>query len=785
MVQPRHSKRHAKYLFALILMLASPALLLVLSHHHASSGQRQQDETAQPSVATSGETTKSAPSGEAYGQLPLSFEVNRGQTDGRVRFLSRGAGYGLFLTSGEAVLSLSSKGGEGKEDSRDASVLRMKMSGANSDPQITGQDELPGKSNYFIGADPQKWVAGVPTYKKVLYRDIYPGVDLLYYGNQRQLEYDFVVAPGVAPGVVRLKFEGADKVEVSKEGDLVLGVGEGREVRQLKPVIYQVMDGARQEVAGSYVLTGKDEVGFEIGSYDRTRPLVIDPVLVYSTYLGGNSFDQAYGIAVDSSGNAYVAGSTTSSNFPTTAGAYQTTFNEGEGFITKINAAGDGLVYSTFLGGAGCNGIAVDASGNAYVTGQTSGLNFPITPGAFQTAQWGFETFITKLNPTGSALIYSSRFGGDFDDFGRDIAVDASGNAYIAGWTVCHAQTCTFPTVNAFQPNYGGGNNDAFVTKMNASGTALLYSTYLGGGTVLNTTDDWAEGIAVDSTGSAYVTGYTYSQDFPVTPGAYSDTTSDGLDLFVTKFSPAGSTLVYSAVFGGTGRDQGMGIALDANRNAYITGITESEDNPFTEEYDGFPVTPNAYQRTGSFDAFVTKLNAAGSALIYSTYLGGTDEVDRAWGIDVDNAGNAYITGDTKSYNFPVVNAVQPNYGGGLSDAFVAKLNATGSALVYSTFLGGNLSDEGRGIAVDGAGNAYATGYSSSFDFPTTANAFQPNNGGGLQNHDDAFVVKITNSGASVSTLSLNPSKVTGGNSAQGTVTLSGPAPAGGAAVQL
>jgi hypothetical protein len=783
MAQPRHSKRHAKYLFALIIMLASPALLLMWSHH-ASSRQTPQGKPAQAGSSTSGETITSERAGEAYGQLPLSFEVNRGQTDERVKFLSRGPGYGLFLTSGEAVLSLSGKRGEGQESGRAATVLRMKMSGANSDPQIVGQDELQAKSNYFSGTDPQKWVAGVPTYQKVLYRDLYRGVDLVYYGKGRQLEYDFVVAPRVDPGLIKLKFEGANKLEVNKDGELVLSVA-GGEVRQLKPVVYQAIDGERLSVAGNYVLRGGNEVGFQLGSYDRNLPLVIDPVLSYATYLGGNNFDQAYAIAVDTSGNAYVTGTTMSSNFPTTTGAYQTTFNEGEGFVTKINAAGDALLYSTFIAGAGCNGIAVDASGNAYLTGQTGGLNFPITPGAFQTAQWGFETFITKLNATGSELVYSSRFGGDFDDFGRDIAVDASGNAYITGWTKCAAPTCAFPTVNAFQPNYGGGNNDAFVTKMNATGTALVYSTYLGGGTVLNTTDDWAEGIAVDSTGSAYVTGYTYSQDFPVTPGAYSDTTSDGLDIFVTKFSPAGSTLVYSAVFGGKGRDQGMGIALDASRNAYITGITESEDDPFTEEYDGFPVTPGAYQTTGSFDAFVTKLNAAGTGLVYSTYLGGTDEVDRAWGIDVDNAGNAYVAGDTKSYNFPTVNAPQPNYGGGLSDAFAARLNATGTALLYSTFLGGNLSDEARGIAVSANGNAYVTGYSSSFDFPTTANAVQPVNGGGLENHDDAFIVKITNTGTSVSTLTLNPSKVTGGNSAQGTITLSGPAPAGGAAVGL
>ncbi len=771
--------------------------LTIISSRHSSAADGTGEITPPASKNTHrGEGTRSSSSSsaemagaldiEAYGKLPLSFEANHGQTDQRVHFLSRGQGYGLFLTRTEAVLALRhTESAQSTTRNPQAAVLRMKLAGANPAPAVEGQDELPGKSNYFAGSNPQKWISDVPTYAKVLYREVYEGVDLIYYGNQRQLEYDFRVAPHVDPQIIKLKFEGVDRLEVSEGGDLLLHVA-GGQVRQLKPVVYQTeATGARQQIAGQYVLSGEDEVGFRLGAYDPARPLVIDPVLAYATYLGGNGFDQGYGITVDSSRNAYVTGTTGAANFPTTVGAYQqTSGDENDGFITKLNPEGTALVYSTYLSGAGCNGIAVDASGNAYVTGETGSLNFPVTPGAFQTAQWGFETFITKLNATGSALVYSSRFGGDFDDFGRDIAVDASGNAYITGWTACRSQTCTFPTVNAFQATYGGGNNDAFVSKMNAGGTALLYSTYLGGGAVLNTTDDWGEGIAVDSTGSAYVTGYTYSQDFPTTPGAY-HSTSDGLDLFVTKFAPSGSNVVYSAKFGGLGRDQGMGIALDASRNAYITGITESEDNPFTEEYDGFPVTAGAFQTAGSFDAFVTKLNPAGSALVYSTYLGGTDDVDRAWGIAVDSAGNAYVAGDTKSANFPVVNAVQPTYGGGLGDAFVTKLNTTGTALLYSTFLGGNLSDEARGISIDSAGNTYVTGYTSSFDFPTTAGVVQPMNGGGLEHHDDAFVVKIASGGTSVSTLVLRPSKVTGGNSSQGTLTLSGPAPAGGAAVQL
>jgi hypothetical protein len=517
-------------------------------------------------------------------------------------------------------------------------------------------------------------------------------------------------------------------------------------------------------------------------------------VLAYSTYLGGTGYDAGNAIAVDAAGNAYVTGQTFTADFPTTSGAFQTTYGGSDAFITKINPSGNALVYSTYLKSADGTGIAVDAAGNAYVTGDVGSLGFPVTPGAFQTPQWGYDTFITKLNATGSALVYSSRFGGSFDDFGRAIAVDAAGNAYITGWTVTRAPAGDFPTVNAFQPNYGGGNNDAFVTKMNASGTALVYSTYLGGGAILNATDDWGEGIAVDSAGSAYVTGFTYSPDFPVTPGAY-DRTRFGLDAFITKFTPDGSALVYSTFLGGNGRDQGQAIAVDASGNAYVTGLTESQDSPFTPENDGFPVTPGAFQTTGSFDAFVTKLNPQGSGLVYSTYLGGGanasgaggNGVDRGWGIAVDAGGNAYITGDTQSPDFPVFNAVQP-MPGSPPDAFVTKLNAAGTAPIFSTYLGGNLSDQARGIAINTAGDVYVVGSTDSYNFPTTAGAFQPFNRGGLEHHDDAFIAKISSTGSAsvaLSTFSLNPTLVTAGNSSQGTVTLSGPAPAGGAVVTL
>lgn len=674
-----------------------------------------------------------------YGKLPLSFEANQGQTDERVKFISRGQGYSLFLTADEAVLTLRQNKNAKKDPQQQSSssragvVLRTKLIGANDSPVVTGQDELSGQSNYFSGNDSQKWRKRIPNFAKVRYEAVYPGVDLIYYGNQRELEYDFTVAPGADPRQIKLGFDGAEQISIDESGGLLIRIM-GGEVRQHAPVVYQEIEGQRKEVAGVFEMKSSREVGFALGRYDRTKPLVIDPVLAYSSYLGGSGFDQAYGIAVDSGGNTYLTGRTGTTDFPTTTGAFDTALNSSNaGFVTKINAAGNAIVYSTYIDGGIGSGIAVDSSGNAYVTGDAGPPNFPTTPGAFQTTPYGSDAYILKLNPSGTALIYSSRFGGNFDDYGLGIAVDISGNAYITGWTICRAPTCTFPTVNAFQPNYGGGYNDGFVTKINATGSALVYSTYLGGGDVLNAGDDWGEGITVDSAGSAYVTGETYSPDFPVTLGAY-DTERCGLDAFVMKFAPDGRTLVYSTFLGGCGREQGMAVVVDLGGNAFVTGWTESPN---------FPTTTGAFQTTGTFDAFVTKINPTGTGLVYSTYLGGTDDVDRGWDIAIDGLGNAYIAGDTKSDNFPVTDAIQPNYGGGYVNAFASKLNPAGTALVYSTYLGGTAFDGGRAIAVDGNGSAYIAGYASSDNFPVTPGAFQMQNGGGFEHHDDAFVVKI------------------------------------------
>ncbi|MCX6617417.1 MAG: SBBP repeat-containing protein, partial [Acidobacteria bacterium] len=613
-----------------------------------------------------------------YGRLPLHFEENRGQTDAQVRFLSRGAGYALFLTRDEAVLQLRKAEPRSRNDDRQSpsrpqsATLRLKLLGANPEPRITGFNQLPGKANYLIGSDPSQWRANIPTYAKVHYRNVYAGVDLVYYGNQRQLEHDFVVAPGADPKQIRLAVEGAERLELDAQGDAVLRVGDG-EVRLRAPLAYQEINGRRQPVAARYALREgnprpvpmqsgseirnpqSEELAFELGAYDPALPLVIDPVLVYSTYLGGSGNDIANGIAVDSDGNAYIAGQTLLADFPTnplnarlgptnTPGALDV-------FVAKLNYTGSSLMFSTYLGGSGDDvgtGIALNSSGSAYVTGSTMSTDFPTTLGAYQSPNpGGQDAFVTKLAPDGSALVYSVRLGGGSIDVGRGIAVDSNGNAYVTGETF----STNFPTWNASQTS-NGAVWDAFVTKLNPAGSALLYSTYLGGNA-----DDMGRGIAVDTLGNAYVTGDTRSTDFPTTPGAL-QTAGVGYDAFVTKLSAAGSR-VYSTYLGGNSTDYGRGIAVDSNGYAYVTGLTASTNFPTLSAFQG-SLGSNLSTCSGNdcFDAFAAKLNTTGSALVYSTFLGGA-AYDGGNSIAVDSSGNAYVAGATASTDFPTAGAYQ------------------------------------------------------------------------------------------------------------------------------
>ncbi|HVF45595.1 MAG TPA: SBBP repeat-containing protein [Pyrinomonadaceae bacterium] len=682
---------------------------------------------------------------EAYGRIPLSFESNRGQAEDSVDFLARGAGYSLFIRPTEAAFVLRNADSVSRNDEGVAppdpqsKVLRMRLLGANDGARAEGSDELAGKANYFIGDDPAKWRTNVETYARVSYAGVYEGVDLVYYGNQRQLEYDFRVAPGADARAVSMKFEGADKVEVDERGDLLLRVGV-QTVRQPKPVVYQEVAGARRAVEGGYALAEDGRVGFDVGEYDASLPLVIDPVLVYSTYLGGSGGDQGLHIAVDSAGSAYIVGFTGSTNFPTVnpiqaanggvAGGF------GDAFVSKLNPAGNALVYSTYLGGVGSEqgrGIAVDSAGSAYVTGVTNSTNFP-TANAFDATLGsnGDDAFVTKLNPAGNALVYSTFLGGnDGPEFGQAITVDSGGAAYITGSTFSD----DFPTLNPIQAANAGGSTDAFLSKLNAAGSALLYSTYLGGDD-----NDSGEGIKVDSLGNCYLGGDTFSANFPKLNPIQATYGGNG-DTFVLKVNPAGDALVYSTYLGGSLRDACEDLAIDSSGNVYVTGDTESNNFP----------TANAFQGTNGGtvllqDAFVTKINPAGDTLVFSTYLGGTGG-EIGFGIAVDAARNVYVAGGTgTNTTFPTANAIQCARAGS-ADVFMTKFNPAGSALVYSTYLGGTDDDQARGVGIDSAGNAYIVGRTSSTDYPTL-NAAQSTFGGETAPFGDAFVTKISDTTA-------------------------------------
>jgi hypothetical protein len=565
---------------------------------------------------------------KSYGRLPLSFVENKGQVDKRVSFYLKGNQGTIYFTKEAIIYDLIAtephplKRAEIRSKEVKRLSFTLKPVGAREGVRLVANERLPGRVNYFIGSDPKGWQRDIPIYREILYKGLFTGIDLRLYGTNDQMEYDF----------------------------------------HLRPVIYQEADGRRQIVEGSFKVA-KKSFGFEIKAYDRDLPLVIDPVtLSYSTYLGGSDKDHGLGIAVDSSGNAYVTGWTNSTNFPT-QNPYQGTFGGGtdDAFVTKLGPAGDTLIYSTYLGGSdydGVYGIAVDSSGNAYVTGFTFSADFP-TQNPYQGTFGGgtYDVFVTKLGPAGDTLIYSTYLGGGGADGGNDIAIDSSGNAYVTGWT----DSTDLPTQNPYQGTFGGGTYDAFVTKLGPAGNTLIYSTYLGG-----SNDEPGVDIAVDSSGSAYVTGWTNSTNFP-TQNPYQGTLGGGTDdAFVTKLGPAGDTLSYSTYLGGSGVDGGYGIAVDSSGNAYVTGVTDSTDLP----------TQNPYQGTyggGYWDAFVTKLGPAGDTLSYSTYLGGSDN-DGVYAIAVDSSGNAYVTGDTWSTDFPTQNPYQGTFGGGTYDAFVTKL---------------------------------------------------------------------------------------------------------------
>jgi len=725
---------------------------------------------------------------------PLAFEANQGQTDPQVKYMARGSGYTAFFTASDTVFALHSSSpaatarisrnqppSEADQKSgkkNQTAAVRMRLLDSNPHPRITADSQLPGRSNYFIGNNPSQWHANVPQYARISYRDVYPGINMAYYGAQKRLEFDFIVGPGASPAPIRLGFSGAQRIASDKAGNLILSSSAG-EVLLHKPIAYQQQDGSRHSIDARFVLQAGNQVTFELANYDHTRELVIDPSVSYATYLGGTAEDDAYGIAINGSGDAYVTGKTASTDFPVTTSSHVGGFDV---FVSKISPDGSSLLYSTYVGGSGDdsgNAITVDTLGNAFVTGGTASTDFPATAGAYQktikSGSGGFDSFVFELAASSGSLTYCTYLGGATgDDIANGIALatDNSGDAIVVG----HTTSTDFPTnpIGGIPGTVGGG----FVTKLNSTGSALVYSTYLGGGT-----QDFASAIALDSSDNAYVTGATQSPTFFITTNAFQKTCgtaancNGGLtDAFVSVIKADGSGFIYSTFLGGGSSDQGLGIAIDSAGDAYVTGLTQSSDFP--------PKNPIRSSLGGLQDAFVTELNPAGSALVYSTYLGGSNS-DGGAGIAIDANKNVYVVGQTASTDFPVSsNATQSKLGGG-NDAFVAEINSAGSQIMFATYLGGALNENSRSsgsnfspvgaIAVDTAGaNLYIAGNTSSSDFPATQGVKQPTFGGGSF---DAFVAKYSLSSTTGGTFTVTngPLSATSGSpgvSATATITV-------------
>ena len=755
---------------------------------------------------------------ETYGKLPMSFEENMGQTAREVRYVSHGGKYDLFLTSQEAVVALHPSGHldfsprhrfatiralhEARRNARQAdrtTVLRLELEGANPQTQIAGTDPLPGKVNYFTGNDPRKWHTDVPTYAKVKYSGVYPGIDLIFYGNPHSLEYDFIVAPGANPEAVALNVKGARKMRINSRGDVIVSVPDGEVVLQ-KPVIYQQAKGERREVAGGYVIASNHRITFSVPNYDRREPLVLDPVLNYSTYVGGTSNDNAFGIALDSNGDAFIAGASSSTDFPTTSNAFMPqplASNVGgavAAFVAELNPAGNTLLYSSYIAGSTPGeiafGVAADPTGKAvYVTGQTFSPDFPTT-----STIAGFKTgtnagavngtsFLVKLDPTqatgANSFVYSTFIGGTngtIGDLGQAVAADSSGVAYVVGFTDSTPGNtlATFPVVNGFQTTLNNSNGNAFLAKIDTtkSANALLYSTYLGGNGVNFAgggglgIGDAAFGVTIDSSGKAYIAGSTSSTDFNTLGTANGkfltypagNTTDAAFFCQVDTTKLANLSLLYLTYLGGTGPDFGFAIALGPNNVAYLTGQTGSLN---------FPLSAGAFQTTGSasgvvFVSLIDTAQSVANSLTHSTFLGGNGG-DDGRGIQADSQGNAYVAGATSSGDFPVsAGAFQPKLAtGAFGNGFVSKLDPTLSSLLYSSYFGGGGDannqdlDTADGIAIDSSSppHAFIAGQTFSTNLPVAGTPVAPLHAGLNGTASDAFVAKLS----LIPTLTITP----------------------------
>jgi hypothetical protein len=656
-----------------------------------------------------------------YAKLPLAFEPNQGQTDSSIDYLVHHGKATTYFNGTDATTKIG--------DDR----ITMSLDGANQ-TDFASVNQLEGRTNYFIGSDESKWHPDIPNYQQLFAKNVYPGIDLKYYGTNSQLEHDFIVSPNTDYKQIAFHFDGQQDLLLDKDGNIVLKLAK-EEFKLNAPKTYQQTSNSKHTIPSHFELEDQT-VTIALGAdYDKSQPLVIDPTLTltYSTYLGGSGNDFPWGVAVDSSGNAYIAGQTDSAtDFPIYNG-FQWSFSGGgtDAFVAKLNADGSALVYLTYLGGSNVDtatSVVADSSGNAYVTGYTASTAFPQASPYQACTMGGYDAFVTKLDNIGSSLIYSTCIGGTNSDYSWDIALDSSANAYIAGWT----WSTDFPTVTPTQASNAGSTDD-FVTKLSAVGSTLIYSTYLGGSGTEGSANNEVS-IAVDPSSNAYVTGDTNSTNFPTSSPMQASSAGGAHDAFITKYNAAGSAYVYSTYLGGTLNDIGRGIAVDIYGNAYVAGYTDSTNFP----------TASAYQasKAGSSDVFITKMNPSGSAYVYSTYFGGANNED-PYGIALDSSGDVYITGITEgamgNTAFPTVIPYQAA-NAGTNDAFVTKFNADNTAVLYSTYLGGGSADQGQSIAVNqSTGAAYIAGYTASSGFPITA-PFQASNGGGY----DTFITQLT-----------------------------------------
>ena len=763
----------------------------------------------------------------SFGRLPMQFEPNEGQTDSRVKFISRGNGYSLFLTANEAVLSLRKSGGEAPKAASLApsmehvkptpqakgAVIQLALEGANSQPQVTGQDPLPGHVNYFLGKDPSEWHTNIPTYSRVAYSSVYPGIDETFYGNQQQLEYDFTVAPGADAARIAMRVDGVDHLSLQSDGSVKLFAADSA-VQLRAPVVYQGSGSGKKVIAASYDLSGGNEIRFHLGDYDHSQPLVIDPMLVYSTYFGGSSEDQILAGRIDTSGNFYVTGFTYSNDFPLIA-PFQNSNNEYANgnqiaFVSELNAAGNNLVYSTYLGGSGllsaggtgdfAQGLALNPSNDdVFVAGETYSVDFPVTTTAYQAFNGGGSVgaptaFLTVLNAGGAGLVYSTYLGGNNGDGAFGVAADSDGNAYVAGAT----GSSNFPIVaGAPESTYVSSStlSEGFLSRINTtlSGTAsLTYSTFIGGTGNGNGDGDEVFSIRTDGSGNIFFGGITGSSDLLTTAGITSafqltctpcGVANSGFNGFAgaANTNPGAVGLTWLSYLGGSTGDAIEHVANDLTGDVFVTGFAFSSD---------FPVTTGAFQTTlqntsGGTSAFVTEFNSTGSALVYSTYLGGSNpnggNGDVGFGIALDLTGDAYVTGQTTSTNFPTANPIQSTNkapGNGATNAFVTEMTPTGSALVFSTYLGGstlsvngaNNGDTGWGIQVDMNNDIFVAGVAGTQNFPTQA-PFQSGSGG----LDDGFLTEIS-AASSTGNVTVTPTSLVFVSPAVGTATAAQPA---------